>query len=148
MKKQNENKNYEKINKTKKSPNKTKQNTPTQNIEFVLCWSMAHYCWAWSRPWTMVDIPFKLHWRKLIFPLPVSYQLQITCWLGAGPCPLLPFSAGILACLSLYKPFTGLLCAATISEFMCVSVLLYLKDTVSLESSATSGSYNLSTSSA
>lgn len=54
------------------------------------------------------------------FPFAGRYQLQITCRLGAGPCSLSPFSAGILACLSLYRHFTDLLCAATISVSSCV----------------------------
>ena len=41
----------------------------------------------------------------------------------------------------------GLVCAATASEFIWASVLSYLKDGVSLDSSITSSSHNLSTSS-
>lgn len=86
-----------------------------------------------------VIYPGKLHWRKLIF-FCHEYKLHIASWSWRSLCsPLRPGMPG----LSLCRPCES---CYSFCEFMWASILLCLKNTVSLEISIIFGFYHLSTS--
>jgi hypothetical protein len=75
----------------------------------------------------VVDIPSETPLKNINFPFPSRFHLQITYLLGVG-LTLLLFSAGILSDLKLCRPY---MCCHNLCEFICVSVLLCLEDTIS-----------------
>lgn len=110
----------------------------SKNTEFILCWPIFHEYRACPGMWLIY--PVSLHGRKYCFLFEESVTNNflvrgVTLW------PL-PFSVlGI--CFAWTYP--SLMYAATISMSSHVHHMLYLEDIISLESSITSGSYNLST---
>ena len=105
-----------------------------------------------TAPWqgglsrSAVDIPTATPLKKTDFFLsPGRYQLQVASWLGGRTlCRLLFLGAGIFSSLDLSSSSAG---CHNLSEFICAPALLYLRGTVSLESSNAFGSCNISTSS-
>lgn len=101
-------------------------------IEFI--WTVfALQCWAWVLPWTVVSTYSEIALQETIYCF-FCKRVSITDnFLVRGesscPCPLL--SAGLTrTCAGCAGPA----CAASLCEFVCVSVLLLLEDTVFLES--------------
>lgn len=76
--------------------------------------------------WSVVDSPSFTPLEKTEFPVPRKYQLQRASRLGVGLCDHFLFSVLGDVLFDLY----GQACAATACEFISVSVLLRLKDTV------------------
>lgn len=68
-------------------------------------------------------------------------QLEITSWLGMGATSTYSFM------LVWLEPVQSCACCPSVCEFICVSFLLCLEDTVSFESSIPHGAQNLCTSS-
>lgn len=60
-----------------RSPYKAKQ-------KHDVCFMLPNYCWAWSLPWSVVDIPIGIALAKIDLPFPIRYQLQRPLWLGVG----------------------------------------------------------------
>lgn len=81
-----------------------------------------------------------LNWRRLNFSFSSRYQLHIASWLGMGLYVHLTFLM-LGPCLS--WTYADLVHAATVWINMCISPAVS-SNTVSLESSITSDSYNLS----
>lgn len=127
---QNKNKKTSKqtINTTKINQTKQKIASPTGDKtcvgQLLLAMGLVVEC-DWYTQW---------HYWRTDFPPFNSYQLQIASWLGVGFVVCFPFSV-----LGFRLVWT---CVNN-----CVSVLLYLEDTVSLESSSNFGPYSLYTSS-
>ena len=99
---------------------------------------LASHCRTWGP--VVSETPLE----KTEFSFAGRYQLQIASWLGIGDHVDLPFLVpGPWLAGTSADPLHN----ATVAEFTCAPVLLCLEDTVSLESSITSGSYTLSVSS-
>lgn len=91
---------------------------------------------AWALPRKVVDMPSDTPLKKAGFPFTIGYQLQISSQLGSRTLfPLLHCHTRISSGLSC----VGLVHAVTVSEFICVSILLFLEDAVSLKSFFSSG---------
>lgn len=74
------------------------------------------------------------------------YPLKTAPWLGVGPpIPTFLSQSWDPGWLNLFRPCAC--CLLSVSEFMCVSVLLCLEETVSLQCSIISSSYDLAVSS-
>lgn len=100
--------------------------------------------WVWELLWIY---PVIIYWRKLIFLFDSKYQLrlcvrkyQITFVMGGMWCLLPLLVSRILSGLSLCRTCTRY---QGLCEFVCVSVLLSLEYTASLEPSTISRSHNL-----
>lgn len=66
------------IRKKKSKQSKTKQKKTTE-----ISWSsfgVGQLSLAWSMPWSVVDKPSDIHWRKLVFPLPASVNCNKQCF--------------------------------------------------------------------
>lgn len=90
-----------------------------------------------------------LNWKKKnkkqpdFSPFPSSsYHLWIVCFAGNGTS--CPFSSSVLGFLSGWSLCRSCECSHSLCELICASVVLFPDNTVSLKSSTTSGSYNLS----
>lgn len=86
----------------------------------------------------LVDMPNEISSEKTKFSF-VS-DVNGRQLIVGGVCVHFPLSSGTPSVLKLIGPVH----APTVSEFICVSVLLYLEDTIFLDSSNTPGSPNLS----
>ena len=86
----------------------------------------------------MVNRPTLL--KKIDFPSPNSYQLQITSWMCEGLCLLSFLCTWILSGTSLCKFVHALLCESICGSALCQD------DLVSLESSTIFGSYSFNAS--
>lgn len=89
-------------------------------------------CWEKSFPW------------RLRLSVQLCTLTKKAFWLEVGLCVHLPFS--ILGSCPVWN-CRSRMCCHSLGEFTHASILLYLDDTVSLESATTSGSYSLPTSS-
>lgn len=112
--------------------NLTKRNTQTkQKLQSQFCVS-SNSC-VWGLPWIVIDIPSD---TLLKIPVFLFFQKSIaTSFL---------IMSGILVSKSQHQDIIlfdpG--CCHSLCEFLCVSILLYLKESDSLASSALSGSYS------
>lgn len=117
---------------------KMKQNLHKNTIELLWCWSARSLNGARLGMWLI--FPVSLHWGKLILPLPADIDFRQLRGQGWNPWPLPMLSAGTPSSLNLQVDT----CYHSLHELMHASVLFCLKDTVSLESSIISDSYNIS----
>jgi hypothetical protein len=115
----------------------------THTLESILCWAITPEQEAHPGVCLIYHVsPLK---KTDFFLSPGRYQLQVASWLGGRTlCRLLFLGAGIFSSLDLSSSSAG---CHNLSEFICAPALLYLRGTVSLESSNAFGSCNISTSS-
>lgn len=99
---------------------------------------LASYSWERNLPWDMINISSDTPLEKTDLPFACRYQLQVASWSGVEAHVHFPVPGRDLHCTC-----TGLMCTASICEFICAEVMWCLEDTISLVSSS-SGSYNLS----
>lgn len=87
--------------------------------------------------------PVRLHRRKLTHPVPLP--LHIGSWLGEL-CAYLPFSCWIWSGSNLYRPslYRPCACCHCLCEFIYISALLYLENTISWSWPSTLGQEFLS----
>lgn len=111
-----------------KSKSKNPPTTPntstrkwTEKLGSLLCVGQLHL--IWGLPQSVVEISRHIPLEKTDFLR--RYQLRIASLLGTGLCAVSLLSAGLLSCLNLY--------CHSLCEFVCVSVLLCLEDTISFE---------------
>lgn len=97
------------------------------------------YSWTYDLACSIVDKPSETLLEKDNFSFVSEYQLQAVSWLDVGPMSISPFQHWDPVWLEPTSPSCHSLC-----ELTCVSDPLCLEDTVSLESSITWGSYNVS----
>jgi len=96
----------------------------------------AKYRWPEGLPWSVADISGVTPLKKADFPIPVKYQLKI------------PLSVSFIQCWdSVWLELVQVFSVLSISVNVCLLALLCLEYTVYLESSTTTGFYNLSDSS-
>lgn len=110
-----------------------------------MCFVLASYSWAWGLPWSRADIPSTLHQKNMCFSL--SYQVSIANSFfhreGFG----IHFCLLVLDFVCLEPVQVLWVLAQALYKFIWALVLLYLEDTISLESFSTSNSYKASASS-
>lgn len=109
-----------------------------KNVESILCWptSPSHE----DCPGLWLVHPLTLHWRKLICPFPAGVDCQMLLVKSGTVCLLLLLWSGIFSGLNLCRVCS---CYTCLCESTCVLVLLCLEDTIFLELSTASTSYNV-----
>lgn len=119
---------------------KTKQKL--QGVNFVL----TNYSWACDLPWSVVAMPSdtpwgkkKKNWLSIHQQVSIANSFLVRCeTLYLHP----PLSVETTSGLNLRRSYS---CCHSLCRFICISVLFCMEDTISLESSISSGSYSLPT---
>lgn len=123
--------------KTKWNEKPTKIKPQAYGVQFVL----ANYYFSWGLLWGVFDTPSDAPPGKMDFPFLGRYLLQTAPWTEVGPSSIQHLDLSGVNLVSSYA------CCHNLYKFRCQSVLLFLEDTAALNSSITSGSYNLCVSS-
>lgn len=109
-----------------------KQYCPPPHAQFILCWFTPG-----NGPCPEVYVLYlvTLHWKKLVFSLQVHIIASSFLVRCGTPCPLALLSARTPSSTDYADPMSG----SSLCKFMClsISILLHLKDTVSLKTSTT-----------
>lgn len=113
-------------------------------MESILCWPTTAFSGACSG--MCLIHPMTLLRGKRTFPFSAGIYCRSSLVRGGALCllsppPIQPLN---LSGRNLFRPCA---CCHSLYKFRCQSVLLFLEDTASLDSSITSGSYTLSVSS-
>lgn len=115
---------------------KNANTTKKCGVHFVL----ATFSWPRGLPWTVVGAPAGTSLEKTDCPFPAGVDCQTLLVKNGTVCLLFLLWGGIFSGLNLCRVCS---CYTCLCESTCVLVLLCLEDTIFLELSTTSTSYNM-----
>lgn len=121
---------------------KAKTKTKTSIVQKLTCFVLVNYSWLCSLTCSVVECGWytQCYWMEMIFHLPAAINGNGSMVRSGTLCLLPILHGGLLYDFNLYRPF---ICYYRLFQFIQVSALLWLEDTVASESTTMSSFSNI-----
>lgn len=121
---------------------KAKTKTKTSIVQKLTCFVLVNYSWLCSLTCIVVECGWytQCYWMEMIFHLPAAINGNGSMVRSGTLCLFPILHGGLLYDFNLYRPF---ICYYPLFQFIQVSALLWLEDTVASESTTMSSFSNI-----